>query len=74
MSEMGLSEYCHDINQMNADTLIAQFLALVRNTEKLKPAIAHRVAETRLALDEQYQLLFGDRVDEPALDEAIVAS
>ena len=74
MSEMGLSEYCHDINQMNADTLIAQFLALVRNAEKLKPAIAHRVAETRLALDEQYQLLFGDPVDEPTLDEAIVAS
>ena len=29
MSEMGLSEYCHDINQMNADTLISQFEALV---------------------------------------------
>ena len=33
MSEMGLSEYCHDINEMNADALIAQFQALVRNAE-----------------------------------------
>ena len=30
MSEMGLSEYCHDINQMNADILIEQFQELVR--------------------------------------------
>ena len=74
MSEMGLSEYCHDINQMNADTLIAQFQALVRNTEELKPEIAQRVAESRLALEEQYQVLFGGRPDEPAIDEAIVAS
>ena len=74
MSEMGLSEYCHDINEMNAETLIAQFQALVRNTEELKPAIAQRVAESRLALEEQYQVLFGGRLDEPAIDEAIVAS
>ena len=74
MSEMGLSEYCHDINQMDADTLIAQFQSLGRNVEKLRPAIAHQVAETRLALDEQYELLFGGKIDEPVLDEAIVGS
>ena len=34
MSDMGLSEYCHDINQMNADTLIEQFQALVRMPTK----------------------------------------
>ena len=34
MSDMGLSEYCHDINQMNADTLIEQFQALVSTPTK----------------------------------------
>jgi polysaccharide pyruvyl transferase WcaK-like protein len=74
MSEMGLSEYCHDINEMDADTLIAQFQVLVRNAEKLRPAIARRVAESRLALDEQYHLLFGDLTEEPSLEGAVAAS
>ena len=43
MSEMGLSEYCHDINQMNADTLIEQFQALVRNADDVKQMILQRV-------------------------------
>ena len=34
MSDMGLSEYCHDINQMNADTLIEQFQALVQQCRR----------------------------------------
>ena len=74
MSEMGLSEYCHDINEMNTDVLIAQFEALVENAETLKSVIANRVAESKLALDEQYQILFGDPSDEPVLGEAVVAS
>ena len=45
MSEMGLSEYCHDINQMNADTLIAQFQSLVGTSTKLRPEIAQRVGK-----------------------------
>jgi polysaccharide pyruvyl transferase WcaK-like protein len=74
MSEMGLSEYCHDINEMDADALIAQFQALVRNAEKLRPAIARRVAECRLALDDQYQLLFGDLAEESSLEGTVAAS
>ncbi len=74
MSEMGLSDYCHDINQMNADVLIGQFRMLVQNTDKLKPAVAHRVAEARRALDEQYQLLFEVPAEKPRLDKAIVPS
>ena len=38
MSEMGLSEYCHDINQMNADTLIEQFQALVQKRRRSRAA------------------------------------
>jgi polysaccharide pyruvyl transferase WcaK-like protein len=75
MSEMGLSDYCHDINQMNADTLIAQFQALVRDSDNVKPLIVQRVDEARQALDEQYQLLFRDSFDElKAVDAATVAT
>ena len=34
MGEMGLSEYCHDINEMNADTLIEQFQALAQERRR----------------------------------------
>jgi polysaccharide pyruvyl transferase WcaK-like protein len=75
MSEMGLSEYCHDINQMNADILIEQFQALVRNSDDAKRMIVQRVDEARQALDEQYQLLFRDLLAEPrSVQAATVAT
>lgn len=58
MSDMGLAEYCHDINRMNAGRLIEQFQDVKRNAEKLKPAIRQRVEQSRQALDEQYNLIF----------------
>jgi polysaccharide pyruvyl transferase WcaK-like protein len=58
MEEMGLSEYCHDINDMNADRLIAQFQDLEKKAARLKPAIRQRVEQSRKALDEQYSLIF----------------
>jgi len=58
MSEMGLAEYCQDINDMNADRLIEQFRGLERNAEKLKPFVKQKVEDSRNALDEQYGLIF----------------
>jgi polysaccharide pyruvyl transferase WcaK-like protein len=58
MSEMGLSDYCHDINHMNADRLIEQFQDVERNAEKLKTVIRQKVEQSRKALDEQYNLIF----------------
>ena len=75
MNEMGLSEYCHDINQMNADTLIEQFQALVRNADDVKQTILQRVETSKRAVDEQYELIFGDLIDQPrALDAATAAT
>ena len=74
MSEMELSEYCHDINQMNADTLIAQFQALVRNAADVKQKILQRVETFERALDEQYELLFGDPIDQPRAPETAEAA
>lgn len=58
MTEMGLSGYCHDINQMNAGRLIEQFQEVVRDTEKLKSVIGRKVEESRRALAEQYAVIF----------------
>jgi len=58
MSNMGLAEYCHDINHMDANRLIGQFQDLEKNMEKLKPVIRQRVEESRKELDEQYDLMF----------------
>ena len=58
MSDMGLSEYCHDINQIDSEILIKQFLELERNSEKVRRITAERLKEARRALDEQYEILF----------------
>ncbi len=58
MSDMGLAEYCHDINHMNAGRLIEQFQDLERDAHKLRPVIRQKVEESRKALDEQYSLIF----------------
>jgi len=63
MSDMGLSEYCQDINRIDADALIAKFQALVQHADELERMIAQRVEEARRALDEQYEVLFENPLD-----------
>lgn len=58
MNEMSLSEYCHEIDQMDADMLIRQFQQLEKNREAVKRTIARGVSRARAALDDQYELLF----------------
>jgi polysaccharide pyruvyl transferase WcaK-like protein len=60
MSAMGLSAYCQDINDLNADRLIESFCDLETNCDKLKPLIREKVRGFREALDEQYKLIFND--------------
>lgn len=63
MSDMGLSEYCQDINRIDAGALIAKFEALVEHADDVERAIAQRVEGARSALDEQYEALFDEPVD-----------
>ena len=58
MRQMKLSEYCHDIHDMDADRLIEQFRKLEQNREAVKRTIDQGVDDARAALDEQYDLLF----------------
>lgn len=58
MTDMGMAEYCLDINCLDAGRLIDQFQDVERNVENLKPAIRKRVEQSRRALDEQYKRIF----------------
>ncbi len=60
MSQMGLAEYCQDINDLSADRLIEQFCQLQRNAGCVKRAISEKVRACRDALDEQYGIIFSD--------------
>ena len=56
---LGLSRYCHDINHLDGEKLIKNFVDLENNAEKLKPMIRQKVEQLRKTLDEQYTLIFG---------------
>jgi polysaccharide pyruvyl transferase WcaK-like protein len=57
MRQMGLLEYCQDINDLQADRLIEQVCSLEENAERLRPLIKHKTEEFRRALDEQYSFI-----------------
>jgi hypothetical protein len=58
MNQMGLSEYCQDINDLKADRLIEQFCQLEKNAGSLRPMIRQKAEGCRKALDDQYNLIF----------------
>jgi polysaccharide pyruvyl transferase WcaK-like protein len=60
MSSMGLSEYCLDLNNFDADQLSEKFCHLERKCDVLKSAISQKVIEFREALDYQYEIIFNE--------------
>jgi polysaccharide pyruvyl transferase WcaK-like protein len=58
MSQMGLSEYNQDINDLTAEELIAQFRKLETNAGTLREMIRQKAEGCRKVLDEQYDLVF----------------
>lgn len=60
MSQMGLSEYCQDINLLSAGVLIEQFCRLQQNADCVKRIVTEKVTTCRNALNEQYGILFRD--------------
>ena len=59
MRQMHLTEYCHDIHQIDAAQLIEQFQSLEQNRDAIRTTIAHGVEQAQASLDEQYAELFG---------------
>jgi polysaccharide pyruvyl transferase WcaK-like protein len=60
MSSVGLSEFCQDIERIDTQKLIDQFLALEQNAENLKSQIKQKAEAYQVALDEQYDRIFRD--------------
>jgi polysaccharide pyruvyl transferase WcaK-like protein len=58
MSAMGMSEYCLDMNSLNAEELVEAFRSLEQRAPVLEPQIRDRASAFRSALDEQYERIF----------------
>jgi polysaccharide pyruvyl transferase WcaK-like protein len=61
MSDMGLSEYCLDVNQIDLPSLIMKFQLLESNAEAITIQIKDKVSSYTKALDDQYGYLFANR-------------
>jgi polysaccharide pyruvyl transferase WcaK-like protein len=59
MRRVNLTTYCHDIHQLRAPRLIERFQTLERDRDDVRHAIAQGVDQARLAVEEQYERLFG---------------
>lgn len=57
MSEMGLSEYCLDIHNLELQQLIAKILVLEQNAAVIGMKISERTEACRAVLEEQYRLI-----------------
>jgi polysaccharide pyruvyl transferase WcaK-like protein len=66
MSQMGLAEYCQDINTVSAARLIDRFCHLQENANCVKQILREKVEACRDALDEQYGIIL--REIYPAID------
>ena len=58
MSQMGLAQYCQDINNLKADKLTEQFCRLQLHASYVKETMRTKVVAFQDALDKQYQTIF----------------
>jgi len=59
MAAMGMSEYCLNSGDVEAEKLIETFRRLEANADALKPLIKEKIKRFRDALDQQYRLVLG---------------
>ena len=57
MTEIGLTEYCLPLVNLDFDNLIDRIVKLEKNAEALRPYIKQKAEEYRRTLDEQYSLI-----------------
>lgn len=57
MEQMGLSDFCQDINELRADELVEHFLRLEEKSSWVREILRTKLADQRHALDEQYAIL-----------------
>jgi polysaccharide pyruvyl transferase WcaK-like protein len=69
MDEAGLSDYCQDIKNLNIARLIDQFCHLEADAVALKQMLRAKVSEYSKSLDEQYRLIFKDRLEQTTVED-----
>jgi hypothetical protein len=57
MTEIGLTEYCLPLANLDFDNLIDRLVKLEKNAEALRPYIKQKTEEYRRTLDEQYGVI-----------------
>ncbi|HEY7337746.1 MAG TPA: polysaccharide pyruvyl transferase family protein [Bryobacteraceae bacterium] len=60
MSQLGLDEYCKDIETLTAAELMDTFCALQRNAATVKARLQDQVEKSRRELEEQYRIVAAD--------------
>ena len=58
MAEMGMADYCQNVDELDVDVLVERFLELEKNAGIVKTAMERKVEHHRKALDEQYARIF----------------
>jgi len=58
MAGVGMGDYCQNIDRLDVDVLVQQFLKLEKNADIVKPVIEQKVEQYRKALDRQYAHIF----------------
>src|SRR6185295_19668142 len=58
MADMGLSEYCVDVDACDANVLTQKFLCLVNNRENIKRRMSEKLIDYRNKLSSQLDELF----------------
>jgi len=58
MAGVGMGEYCQNIDRLDVDLLLEQFLELEKNAGMVKSLIERKVEDYRKALDQQYAHIF----------------
>jgi polysaccharide pyruvyl transferase WcaK-like protein len=62
MSDLGLAEYCLDINKADGSALRAAFTSMVANRERIQSRMAEQSALYRERLVSQFDQVIGDRI------------
>jgi len=58
MAGVGMGEYCQNVDRLDVDLLVEQFLKLEKNAGIVKSSIEGKVEHYRKALDQQYAHIF----------------
>jgi hypothetical protein len=58
MDAMGLMQFCQDIEHVDVDKSIHQFITLERNSQRIKREVGQHSEVYRRALEEPYEALY----------------